>query len=214
MPLISRFIGSRRNRRLATYRTRVPAINARAAALTALDDAQLCAEYVKLREQSDNGAPLASLLPDTFAVVREAASRALGMRHFDAQLIGGMALFEGNIAEMKTGEGKTLAATLPVCLEALTGKGVHVVTVNHYLARRDAEWMGVLYSFLGLSVGVNQSGGSMAEKAAAYQSDITYGTNNEFGFDYLRDNMRYEPGDKLQRELKLCDCRRSRFHLN
>lgn len=201
MPLISRFIGSRRNRRLATYRTRVPAINARAAALTALDDAQLCAEYVKLREQSDNGAPLASLLPDTFAVVREAASRALGMRHFDAQLIGGMALFEGNIAEMKTGEGKTLAATLPVCLEALTGKGVHVVTVNHYLARRDAEWMGVLYSFLGLSVGVNQSGGTMAEKAAAYQSDITYGTNNEFGFDYLRDNMRYEPGDKLQREL-------------
>ena len=169
--------------------------------MSALDDSRLRAEYARLRERCDGGAPLSSLLPETFAVVREAAARTLGMRHFDAQLLGGMALFDGTIAEMKTGEGKTLAATLPACLEALSGKGVHVVTVNNYLARRDAEWMGALYSFLGLEAGVNVPEASMDEKRAAYRSDITYGTNNEFGFDYLRDNMRYEADARLQRGL-------------
>ena len=186
---------------MAAYRARVSEINARAEPLRALDSDSLRAEYGRLRERCGNGAAPDSMLPEVFAVVREASSRALGMRHFDEQLLGGMALFEGCIAEMKTGEGKTLAATLPVCLEALSGKGVHVVTVNHYLARRDAEWMGALYHFLGLSVGVNLPSASMEEKAAAYQSDITYGTNNEFGFDYLRDNMRYTPEARLQRGL-------------
>ena len=196
-----RIFGARQTRRLAAGRARVPGINARAEALRALDDESLRAAYRQQREQFDNGAPLNSLLPEVFALVREASSRTLGMRHFDEQLLGGMALFDGNIAEMKTGEGKTLAATLPVCLEALGGKGIHVVTVNHYLARRDADWMGALYNFLGLTVGANLPSASMEEKAAAYQCDITYGTNNEFGFDYLRDNMRYAPEARLQRGL-------------
>ncbi len=200
--MISRFFGSRRSRRIAGYRARVPSINARAESLSALEDVQVRAAYNALRERHDNGESLPSLLPETFAVVREAAVRTLGMRHFDEQLIGGMALFEGNIAEMRTGEGKTLTATLPACLEAISGGGVHVVTVNQYLARRDTEWMGVLYSFLGLSAGVNVAGESPAAKAAAYRSDITYGTNNEFGFDYLRDNMRYEADAKIQRDLR------------
>ena len=142
------------------------------------------------------------MLPETFAVVREAASRTLNMRHFDEQMMGGMVLFEGNIAEMKTGEGKTLTATLPACLEAMSGEGVHMVTVNQYLAQRDAEWMGSLYSFLGLKAGVNVNGALASDKISAYQSDITYGTNNEFGFDYLRDNMRYESSAKMQRKLR------------
>ncbi|MGI9298785.1 MAG: preprotein translocase subunit SecA [Gammaproteobacteria bacterium] len=193
--------GSRRGRRLAAYRARLPAVNARAAAYSSLDDSQLRGEYAGLREKHENGAPLSSLLPDVFALVREASARALGMRHFDVQVLGGMALFDGAIAEMKTGEGKTLAATLPVCLEALSGKGVHVVTVNNYLARRDAEWMGALYSFLGLTAGVNVPEASAEEKRDAYRRDITYGTNNEFGFDYLRDNMRYDADARLQRGL-------------
>ncbi|MBE8157926.1 MAG: preprotein translocase subunit SecA, partial [Betaproteobacteria bacterium] len=197
----SRIFGSRQIRRLSAYRARIPGINARAESLRAADDESLRAAYRRLREQRENGAPLPSLLPEVFAVVREASVRTLGMRHFDEQLLGGMALFDGNIAEMKTGEGKTLAATLPVCLEALSGKGVHVVTVNPYLARRDAEWMGALYQFLGLTVGANLPEAAAAEKSAAYRCDITYGTNNEFGFDYLRDNMRYDPEARLQRGL-------------
>jgi preprotein translocase subunit SecA len=140
-----------------------------------------------------DGASLDEILPEAFAVVREAGKRVLGMRHFDVQLIGGMVLHDGKIAEMRTGEGKTLVATLPAYLNALSGKGVHVVTVNDYLASRDAEWMGKLYRFLGMTVGVNLSQMPHEEKQAAYAADITYGTNNEFGFDYLRDNMVYAP---------------------
>ncbi|MGU9952210.1 MAG: preprotein translocase subunit SecA [Gammaproteobacteria bacterium WSBS_2016_MAG_OTU1] len=199
--LVSRIIGSRQTRRLASYKARLGSITNHGKKYAELDDAQLRSTYQELRQQSDNGAPLPSLLTPTFALVREAASRTLAMRHFDAQMLGGMALFEGNIAEMKTGEGKTLAATLPVCLEALAGKGVHVVTVNNYLASRDAKWMGKLYNFLGLEAGINVPEATTEQKAASYRCDITYGTNNEFGFDYLRDNMRYEPDAKLQRKL-------------
>ena len=200
--MLSRWFGSRRSRRLAACRARLPSISSRADALSKLDDAALRREYDALRQKSDNGASLSSLLPEVFAVVREASVRTLGMRHFDVQMLGGMALFDGGIAEMKTGEGKTLAATLPACLEAMAGEGVHVVTVNNYLAQRDADWMGGLYNFLGLSAGVNVPGMSMSDKAAAYRCDITYGTNNEYGFDYLRDNMRYDVNARLQRGLR------------
>ena len=141
------------------------------------------------------------MLPEAFAVVREAGKRALPMRHFDVQLIGGMALHNGKIAEMRTGEGKTLVATLPAYLNALAGKGVHIVTVNDYLAQRDADWMGRIYKFLGLTVGVNLSQMDHADKQVAYAADITYGTNNEFGFDYLRDNMVFAPSERVQRGL-------------
>src|SRR5690606_9344728 len=144
---------------------------------------------------------LDAILPEAFAVVREAAKRVLGMRHFDVQMIGGITLHEGKIAEMRTGEGKTLMATLPCYLNALTGKGVHVVTVNDYLAQRDAKWMGEVHEYLGLSVGVILSGQDAETKRAAYGADITYGTNNEFGFDYLRDNMAFSMADKVQRGL-------------
>jgi preprotein translocase subunit SecA len=147
------------------------------------------------------GASLDDVLPEAFAVVREAGKRTLGMRHFDMQLVGGMALHHGKIAEMRTGEGKTMAATLPAYLNALAGKGVHIVTVNDYLAQRDAEWMGRIYRFLGLEVGVNLSQMAHDDKQKAYGADITYGTNNEFGFDYLRDNMVYQPGERVQRGL-------------
>ena len=198
---LSRLFGSRQHRRLAAYRARLGAINARGDSLKTMDDEQLRAAYREARQRADNGENLNALLEEVFAIAREAAWRSLRMRHFDEQMLGGMALFDGNIAEMKTGEGKTLAATLPVCLEALAGRGVHVVTVNNYLAARDAEWMGKLYGFLELSVGVNLPDKPSAEKSAAYRADIVYGTNNEFGFDYLRDNMRYDPAAKLQREL-------------
>ncbi|MCH9705023.1 MAG: preprotein translocase subunit SecA [Proteobacteria bacterium] len=192
--------GSKNERTLAPYRSRVGAINALADNISTLTDSELQARFNELRQQRQNGATALDLLNNTFAVVREAAARTLQMRHFDQQLLGGMALFDGNIAEMKTGEGKTLVATLPVCLEALSGS-VHVVTVNDYLAQRDAEWMGVLYRFLGLQVGVNCNASSTEEKAAAYACDITYGTNNEFGFDYLRHNMRYSADTPLQSKL-------------
>ncbi|HEY9027219.1 MAG TPA: preprotein translocase subunit SecA, partial [Burkholderiaceae bacterium] len=159
------------------------------------------AKTVEFRERHAKGETLDALLPEAFATVREAGKRTLKMRHFDVQLIGGMALHQGKIAEMRTGEGKTLMATLPVYLNALGGKGVHLITVNDYLARRDAEWMGRLYNYLGMSVGVNVPGLTREEKQAAYGADITYGTNNEFGFDYLRDNMVYETGDRVQRGL-------------
>ncbi|HJV68825.1 preprotein translocase subunit SecA [Ideonella sp.] len=199
--LLTQIFGSRNDRLLKGYRRTVEQINALEPSFSSLDDAALQAKTAEFRERLAKGETLDGLLPEAFAVVREAGKRTLKMRHFDVQLMGGMALHAGKIAEMRTGEGKTLMATLPVYLNALPGKGVHVVTVNDYLARRDAEWMGRLYNFLGMTVGVNVPGMDRAEKQAAYASDITYGTNNEFGFDYLRDNMVYELGDRVQRAL-------------
>jgi preprotein translocase subunit SecA len=184
---------------LERFKAFVPEINARESALRALGDQQLRAKTADLKAQVAQGAPLDDLLPDAFAVVREAGRRTLNMRHFDVQLIGGMVLHAGKIAEMKTGEGKTLVATLPAYLNALAGKGVHVVTVNDYLARRDSEWMGRIYRFLGMSVGVIQHELNDQERQRAYACDITYGTNNEFGFDYLRDNMKFELAHYVQR---------------
>ena len=164
-----------------------------------LSDEALKAQTDKLREQLDGGSTLDDILPEAFATVREASKRVLGMRHFDVQMIGGIVLHRGEIAEMRTGEGKTLVATLAVYLNAIEGKGVHVVTVNDYLARRDAEWMGQLYEWMGLSVGVIIPNMPESAKRDAYNADITYGTNNEFGFDYLRDNMKHERGQMVQR---------------
>ena len=192
--------GTTNDRTLKAYQRRVPQINALEAEIAALSDEALRGKTVEFRQRLADGAALDSLLPEAFAVVREASKRALGLRHFDVQLIGGMVLHDGKIAEMKTGEGKTLVATLPVYLNALPAKGVHVVTVNDYLARRDAEWMGRIYGFLGLSVGVIVHGLDDAERRAAYAADITYGTNNEFGFDYLRDNMKYRLEEMVQRD--------------
>ncbi len=179
----------------------VDKINSLEADFEALDDEQLAGKTIEFRQRIDKGETPDQLLPEAFAVVREASKRVLGMRHFDVQLIGGMVLNAGRIAEMKTGEGKTLMATLPIYLNALSGKGVHVVTVNDYLAKRDAEWMGNVYRFLGLSVACVVHGISDQQRKEAYQADITYGTNNEFGFDYLRDNMKFELADYVQREL-------------
>ncbi len=199
--LLTSIFGSRNERLLKQYRKAVEQINALEPRFEGLDDAALCAKTDEFRQRIAQGATLDELMPEAFAAVREAGKRSLKMRHFDVQYIGGMALHNGKIAEMRTGEGKTLMATLPVYLNALSGKGVHVVTVNDYLARRDAEWMGRLYGFLGLTVGVNVPGLSREEKQAAYIADVTYGTNNEFGFDYLRDNMVYELADRVQRGL-------------
>ncbi len=201
MSLLTKLFGSRNERLLRTYRKSVQQINELEPAVKALDDAQLAARTVEFRERIVAGATLDELLPEAFAVCREAAVRALGMRHFDVQLVGGMVLHSGKIAEMRTGEGKTLTATLAVYLNALAGKGVHVVTVNDYLAARDAEWMGKVYTFLGMKVGVIVSQQATEDKRAAYTADVTYGTNNEFGFDYLRDNMEYATGDRRQRTL-------------
>ena len=199
--LLTSIFGSRNDRLLKQYRRVVDQINALETQFEALDDATLRAKTDEFRQRLAQGATLDDLLPEAFAVVREGGKRALKMRHFDVQYIGGMTLHNGKIAEMGTGEGKTLMATLPVYLNALSGKGVHLVTVNDYLARRDAEWMGRLYTFLGLTVGVNVPGLSREEKQTAYNADVTYGTNNEFGFDYLRDNMVYELRDRVQRGL-------------
>jgi preprotein translocase subunit SecA len=199
--LLKKLIGSRNDRLLKQYRKLVTEINALEPAISALDDTALQAKTDELKQRFSAGATLDDLLPEAFAVVREAARRVLGMRHFDVQLLGGIALHSGKIAEMRTGEGKTLMATLPVYLNALAGKGVHVVTVNDYLARRDAEWMGRVYRFLGMTTGVVVPLQANEEKRAAYQADITYGTNNEFGFDYLRDNMEYRVEDRRQRSL-------------
>jgi len=193
--------GSRNDRLLKQYRKTVDVINALEPATEKLSDEALAAKTGELRAKVAAGTPLEQVLPEAFALVREASRRVLGMRHFDVQMIGGLALHEGKIAEMRTGEGKTLVATLPSYLNALTGKGVHVVTVNDYLARRDAEWMGRIHRFLGLSVGVVVPQMDHAEKQAAYQADITYGTNNEFGFDYLRDNMATQVAERFQRGL-------------
>jgi preprotein translocase subunit SecA len=197
--LAKKIFGSVNDRRLKSYRPKVAAINAMEAELEALSDEQLRARTEDFKAQLAAGKTLDDILVPAFATVREAAKRTLGQRHFDVQLIGGMVLHEGSIAEMRTGEGKTLVATLPVYLNALAGKGVHVVTVNDYLARRDSEWMGQIYRFLGLSVGVIVHGLDDVERAEAYAADITYGTNNEYGFDYLRDNMKYEMAQMVQR---------------
>ena len=197
--LARKFFGSANDRRVKGYQSRVDAINALEPEIAALTDDELKARTAEFREQVQNGDTLDELLIPAFATVREAAKRTLGQRHFDVQLIGGMVLHEGDIAEMKTGEGKTLVATLAVYLNALAGKGVHVVTVNDYLAKRDAEWMGQIYGFLGMTVGVIVHGLDDAQRQAAYRCDITYGTNNEYGFDYLRDNMKYRLEDLVQR---------------
>jgi preprotein translocase subunit SecA len=199
--LFKKIFGSRNERLLRQYRRKVAAINALEPAIKALSDEELRARIAQIKEKVVAGATLEDVLVETFAIVREASVRALGMRHFDVQLIGGMVLHSGKIAEMRTGEGKTLTGTLAVVLNALSGKGVHLVTVNDYLAQRDAEWMGKLYGFLGLTVGVNLSQMDRTAKQAAYQSDITYGTNNEFGFDYLRDNLVTDKQDRVQRPL-------------
>ncbi|MCM2329505.1 MAG: preprotein translocase subunit SecA, partial [Lysobacter sp.] len=185
--VLKAIFGSRNDRLLKQYRKTVESINALEPAIAKLSDEALAARTPEFRARVAAGTSLEEILPEAFAVVREASKRVLNMRHFDVQLVGGLALHEGKIAEMRTGEGKTLVATLPSYLNALTGKGVHVVTVNDYLARRDAEWMGRIHRFLGLTVGVVVPSMDHAEKQAAYLSDITYGTNNEFGFDYLRD---------------------------
>jgi preprotein translocase subunit SecA len=199
--LLTQVFGSRNDRLLKGYQRVVQQINALEPQFEKLDAAALRAKTDEFKQRVAGGATLDQVLPEAFAVVREAGKRTLRMRHFDVQLVGGIALHNNKIAEMRTGEGKTLVATLPVYLNALLGKGVHVVTVNDYLARRDAEWMGRLYNFLGLTVGVNLPQMSREDKQAAYAADVTYGTNNEFGFDYLRDNMVYETGDRVQRGL-------------
>src|SRR6516225_3765522 len=197
--LAKRIFGSANDRYINSMKPIVAAVNALEPAVQALSDEDLRARTVWLRERLGKGESLEDVLPDAFATVREAAVRTLGQRHFDVQLMGGIVLHRGAISEMKTGEGKTLVATLAVYLNALEGKGVHVVTVNDYLARRDAEWMGQIYRFLGLSVGCIVHGLNDVERRAAYACDVTYGTNNEFGFDYLRDNMKFRLEDMVQR---------------
>ncbi|MDY0301766.1 MAG: preprotein translocase subunit SecA, partial [Trichlorobacter sp.] len=198
--LLKKVIGSKNERTLKKLWPKVEKINSLEAGMQALSDQQLQDKTSEFVERHKNGESLDALLPEAFAVCREAGKRVLGMRHFDVQLIGGMVLHSGKIAEMKTGEGKTLVATLAAYLNAISGKGVHVVTVNDYLARRDAEWMGRLYGFLGFSTGIIVHGLNDAQRRAAYAADITYGTNNEFGFDYLRDNMKFSLNDYVQRD--------------
>ena len=198
---LTKIFGSRNDRLLKTYRKSIERINTLEPEYEKLVDEQLQAKTQEFKDRVAAGESLDQLLPEAFAVVREGSKRAMKMRHFDVQMLGGMSLHNGKISEMGTGEGKTLTSTLPVYLNALTGKGVHVVTVNDYLANRDARWMGKLYNFLGLSVGINLPNMDRADKQAAYRCDITYGTNNEYGFDYLRDNMVYEPADRVQRGL-------------
>ncbi|NMG76118.1 preprotein translocase subunit SecA [Aromatoleum diolicum] len=199
--LLKKIFGSRNDRLIRQYSQTIRAINALEPEISVLSDEGLRGKTVEFKERAAGGESLDSLLPEAFAVVREAAKRVHNMRHFDVQLIGGMVLHNGKISEMRTGEGKTLVATLPAYLNALTGKGVHVITVNDYLASRDADWMGRIYGFLGLTTGCNLSRMAHDEKQAAYGADITYGTNNEFGFDYLRDNMVYSLGERVQRGL-------------
>src|SRR6476620_9034369 len=198
--LARKIFGSSNERRVKGYQPRVAQINALEKELEKLSDEQLRARTEEFRKQYADGVSLDDLLVPAFATVREAGKRTLGQRHFDVQLIGGMILHDGRISEMKTGEGKTLVATLPVYLNALTGRGVHVGTVNDYLARRDSEWMGRLYKFLGLTVGVIQNPHGDRERQEAYRCDVTYGTNNEFGFEYLRDNMKFDLEAMVQRD--------------
>src|SRR5829696_7217492 len=197
--LAKSIFGSANDRYVRGLGKSVESINALEPSIQALCDDELRRQTILFRDRLANGEKFDKLLPEAFATVREAAIRTLGQRHYDVQLIGGMALHRGEIAEMKTGEGKTLVATLAVYLNALEGKGVHVVTVNDYLARRDAEWMGQVYRFLGMTVGVIVPNLNDHYRRQAYAADITYGTNNEFGFDYLRDNMKYDPAAMVQR---------------
>ena len=201
IPFLTKIFGSRNDRLLKQYRKTVERINALEAGLEGLSDDELRAKTESFKQRVAAGETLDALLPEAFSVVREGSKRVMKMRHFDVQLVGGIALHNGKIAEMRTGEGKTLTSTLPAYLNALSGKGVHVVTVNDYLANRDAQWMGKLFNFLGLTVGINLPQMAREEKQTAYNSDITYGTNNEYGFDYLRDNMVYEAQDRVQRPL-------------
>ena len=198
--IVKKFFGSRNDRLLKSYSSKVKAINALESKLKTLEDVDFLQKTIEFRKRFKNGESLTSLQNEAFAVCREAARRSLGMRHFDVQLIGGMVLFDGKIAEMRTGEGKTLVATLPAYLASISGTGVHIVTVNDYLASRDSAWMGEIFKFLGLKVGVTLSGMEHKEKKEAYEADITYGTNNEFGFDYLRDNMATDVESRVQRE--------------
>src|SRR5215472_4377846 len=199
--MLAKVFGTKHEREVKTMRPMIAAINELEPQMQALSDEELKQQTVLFREQLAQGAALDDLLIPAFATVREAGRRILNMRHFDVQLIGGIVLHRGKIAEMKTGEGKTLVATLPVYLNALEGKGVHVVTVNDYLARRDSEWMGRIYNALGMSVGVIVHDLDDSERRESYNCDITYGTNNEFGFDYLRDNMKFRIADCVQRNI-------------
>ena len=211
--LLAKVIGTQNDRELKRLRPLVDRVNSFEPSIKPLGDPELREKTVEFRERLGRGEAVNDLLPEAFAVVREAGRRVLNMRHYDVQLIGGMVLHNGKIAEMKTGEGKTLVATLPAYLNALGGKGVHVVTVNDYLARRDAEWMGRVYRFLGLTVGVIQH--DLNDAAAAGRptaADITYGTNNEFGFDYLRDNMKFDLAEHGPARASLRDRRRSGHH--
>ena len=196
--------GSANDRKVKPLWSTVTKINALEPRFQAMSDAELAAMPPAFRARLEQGETLDDLLPEAFAVVREAAKRVLGQRHFDVQLVGGMVLHKGNIAEMKTGEGKTLVATLPTYLNALAGDGVHVVTVNDYLARRDSDWMGQIYRFLGMTTGTIVHGLDDNQRKEAYAADITYGTNNEFGFDYLRDNMKYDLANCVQRGHHFC----------
>ena len=199
--VLNKIFGSRNDRLLKTYQKTILLINQLEDELVTLYDEELKHKTVDFKQRLDSGEGLDDILPYAFAVVREASKRVLQMRHFDAQLLGGIALHQGKISEMRTGEGKTLVATLPAYLNALSGSSVHVITVNDYLANRDAKWMGKVFEFLGMTVGVNLSGQDHEQKQSAYAADITYGTNNEFGFDYLRDNMVFQKSDKVQRDL-------------
>lgn len=199
--ILKKVFGSQNDRNLKRIAPIVDRINQFEPQIRRLSDDDLKAKTPEFKQRIEKEEPLDDLLPEAFAVAREASIRTLGMRPFDVQMIGGIVLHQGRIAEMKTGEGKTLVAVMPVYLNALTGRGVHLVTVNDYLARRDSEWMGKVYTFLGLSVGCIVHGLDDPERKAAYQSDVTYGTNNEFGFDYLRDNMKFRIEDMVQREL-------------
>ncbi|MBP1699217.1 MAG: protein translocase subunit secA, partial [Deltaproteobacteria bacterium] len=199
--LIKKIVGSKNERELKRIRPMIERINALEPQVRPLTDDQLRTKTSELKERIDRGESLEETLPEAFAVVREAARRTLGERHYDVQLVGGIVLHEGKISEMATGEGKTLVSTLPAYLNGLTGGGVHIVTVNDYLAKRDSEWMGAIYRFLGLSVGVILHELNDQERKKAYGCDITYGTNNEFGFDYLRDNMKFSIEDYVQRDL-------------
>src|ERR1700732_1988988 len=197
--VLAKIFGTKHDREVKKIRPLIGAINDLESTMEALSDEELAAQTVVFREQLAQGSTLDDLLVPAFAVVREAGRRFLNMRHFDVQLIGGVTLHHGKVAEMKTGEGKTLVATLPVYLNALAGLGVHVVTVNDYLAKRDSEWMGRIYKFLGMSVGVIVHDLDDNERRESYACDITYGTNNEYGFDYLRDNMKFSIDDCVQR---------------
>ncbi|MCL2026848.1 MAG: preprotein translocase subunit SecA, partial [Leptospirales bacterium] len=201
---ISFLFGTKHERDIKRIRPLVAKINSLEPAMKNLSDEQMKAKTFEFKERIKKGESLDGILPEAFALVREAADRTLGMRHFDVQLMGGIVLHHGKIAEMKTGEGKTLVATLPVYLNALSGEGAHVVTVNDYLARRDSEWMGAVYKFLGLTVGVIVHNLNPFQRQAAYACDITYGTNNEFGFDYLRDNMVEHRSLRVQKNRNFC----------